>query len=276
MRSKSIYISSGLHLALLVMAMIGMPWLRKDLVLPQPIAVELVDISQLTQTDKPKPPQPKPVEKKEEIPKPPPPPPAAKNSSDEAITPVKDDKKEDDKKKEETIVKKDAPPEKKPPKKDDKKKEKTEPKKDFQSVLKNLENQKDAPKTEDKKIDPHTNEKAQPTEQGTTAPVGEKLTMSEEDALRHQLEQCWNVPFGAKDAENLVVDIIMTIRPDRTLQDAVVADKARYHSDTFFRAAADSAIRAVRNPLCSPFAVPPDKYETWKTTTVTFNPKEMF
>ena len=36
------------------------------------------------------------------------------------------------------------------------------------------------------------------------------------------------------------------------------------------------AMRAVRNPLCSPFELPPDKYEVWKTVTVTFDPSQMF
>jgi len=276
MQKKSVYISAAAHVVLFVIATLSLPWLKRDFVIPPSVSVELVDVAQLTQTNKIAPtPQPKPVEKKEE-PKPPPPPPAAPNQAQEATVPVKAEKKEEDTKKEE-VVDKDAIPEKKKPKKEDKKKiVKEEPKKDFASVLKNLDVKKETPVTPDKQPDLNPDDKPAPTEQGVNAPIGEKLTMSEEDALRHQLEKCWNVPYGAKDAENLVVEIVMTINQDRTLQSARVADTARYNTDSFFRAAADSAMRAVRSPLCSPFEVPPDKYDTWKTTTVTFNPKEMF
>jgi len=125
-------------------------------------------------------------------------------------------------------------------------------------VLKNLEVSKQPPP---------------PQEAAQQAPIGEKMTMSEEDALRSQLEQCWDVPIGAKDVENMTVDIAMVINPDRTLREAHIVDTSRYNSDTTFQALADSALRAVQR--CSPFEVPPDKYNTWNTTTVTFNPKDM-
>lgn len=112
--------------------------------------------------------------------------------------------------------------------------------------------------------------------QGDKASLGESLTMSERDALRRQLEGCWNVPFGARDAESLRVEILLTVNPDRTLKEAKVVDKARYKSDTMFRAAADSALRAVRNPLCMPYDLPHDKAEVWKQVTVTFDPTQMF
>lgn len=278
MRKKSIYISVGFHVAVVILATASVPWLKKDFVIPQPISVEFAEVSKITQTDKiaPQPEEKKKEEKKEEPPKPAP---AAKNTAAEAQVPVKtEEKKEEPPKKEEKkeLVDKNALPDKK--KKDEKKKkettEKEEPKRDFASVLKNLEDKPDA-KSKSKLPDLNLDDKAAPSA-GQNAPIGPKMTMSEEDALRRQLEKCWNVPFGAKDAENLVVEIFMVINPDRTLQSARVVDTARYNTDSFFRAAADSALRAVRSPLCSPFEVPPDKYEVWKATTVTFNPSEMF
>jgi outer membrane biosynthesis protein TonB len=275
MQKRSVYIAAGLHVAIFVLATVSLPWLKRDFDIPQPVSVELVDVSKITQTDKIAP-VPKPPEKKEEKPEPPKPPPSAHNDSSEAVTPVKAEKTEEDKKEEKKeLVDKNALPDKK--KKDDKKKKETtekEPKKDFASVLRNLDDHKE--KTPDKtKPDLNPDEKAKPAT-GQNAPLGTKLTMSEEDALRRQLESCWNVPVGAKDAENLSVDIFMVINPDRTLRSARIVDTSRYNSDTFYRAAADSALRAVMNPKCSPFEVPPDKYDTWKETTVTFNPSEMF
>ena len=106
-------------------------------------------------------------------------------------------------------------------------------------------------------------------------PLSQQLTMSEKDALNKQLGECWSVLAGARMAENLVVDVKLTMNPDRTVQDATVLDQVRYASDSYFQSAADSALRAVRNPHCNPLNLPPDKYEGWKVFTVTFDPKQM-
>ena len=53
-------------------------------------------------------------------------------------------------------------------------------------------------------------------------------------------------------------------------------DQGRYNRDSFFRAAADSARRAVFHPHCNPLALPLDKYDIWKTIIIRFNPREMF
>ncbi len=49
---------------------------------------------------------------------------------------------------------------------------------------------------------------------------------------------------------------------------------SRYNSDSFFRAAADSALRAVHE--CSPLKnLPPEKYDTWHYMELNFDPKDM-
>jgi outer membrane biosynthesis protein TonB len=280
MRLSSLTISTGFHAAVILAAMVGLPWVKKDLVIPAPLMVEFVEIGKVTETTKVAPPAPKPdkqEEKKEE-----PPPPAPKNTAKEATPPAPKKpepapKKEEPKKDSKPEVDPIAKPDKKPPPKKDEKKETAKPKepeRDFNSLLKNLADPKRTPPSAADQPDMGL-KTATPVE-GAQAPLGQKMTMREEDALRSQLERCWNVPFGAKDAQDLNVEIFMVINPDRTLRDARVVDMARYNRDTFFRAAADSALRAVRNPLCSPFALPADKYDVWKTTTVNFNPREMF
>jgi hypothetical protein len=98
--------------------------------------------------------------------------------------------------------------------------------------------------------------------------------MSEIDAIRRQIERCWNVPAGARDAENLIVEIRVRLNPDGSVFQAEILDTVRLASDAFYRAAAESALRAVR--LCSPLQLPPKKYNVWKIVTLRFNPKEMF
>jgi outer membrane biosynthesis protein TonB len=259
MRRSSIYTSAVFHGIMLLIAVFGLPFFaHREFVIPPPITVDLVDISKVTQTDKvvPKPAPPKP-----EPPKPTPPTP--QNTAQQPAPPVKTPPKPEEKKE---TSKAEEIDEAAPPKKEKKEPKKTQeaakpqPQRDFSSVLKNLDVSKEPP--------------APPV--GQNAPLGEKMTMSEADALRAQLEKCWDVPIGAKDIENMAIDIVMVINPDRTLREARVVDTGRYRSDAVFQSVADSALRAVRSPLCSPFQVPPDKYSVWNTVTVTFNPRDMF
>ena len=185
------------------------------------------------------------------------------------------EEKKETKKSEKVLVDPNAHPDKKLTKKEEKKEKVTEEqKKDFDSVLKNLADEKPVPDSAEKKPDMNLNE---PPEEAHNVPLSQRMTMTEMDAFRRQLQECWNFPFyGAKDAENLIVDIKIEVRRDRTLRQASFADTWRYNRDGFYRAAADSAMRAVQNPKCSPFQLPPDKYETWKSMTVTFNPQDIF
>ena len=102
------------------------------------------------------------------------------------------------------------------------------------------------------------------------------LTISEIDLVRQQIAGCWNLPAGAKDAENLVIEIWVAMNPDGTVRQARIKQQQRMLTDSFFRAAAESALRAVLNKRCQPFKLPRKKYDRWKTMTLVFNPKEMF
>ena len=143
----------------------------------------------------------------------------------------------------------------------------------FDSILKDLS------PTEAEFENPAENENADPDalpQPTPDAPLGAQLTMTELDALRYQLMQCWNVPAGAQGAQDLNVEVRITVNPDRTPRNVEIINTSRYNSDPFYRAAADSARRAVLNPSCSPLKLPPEKYDQWKTTIVNFNPSDMF
>jgi hypothetical protein len=100
------------------------------------------------------------------------------------------------------------------------------------------------------------------------------MTTSELDLLRQQFTECWNPPAGAKDAHDLNVEIRIQVNQDATVRSARITSQDRM-GDPFYRAAAESALRAVLNPHCSPLRVPPDKYDLWKDITLTFNPKDL-
>lgn len=102
------------------------------------------------------------------------------------------------------------------------------------------------------------------------------VTSSEIDAVRRQIERCWNLPAGARDASDLKVTIVVDMNVDGTPRRAEIEDEALMQGDAFHRVAAESALRAVLNPRCQPFKLPRDKYERWRTMTIVFDPKDMF
>ncbi|HEU0118182.1 MAG TPA: energy transducer TonB, partial [Alphaproteobacteria bacterium] len=114
----------------------------------------------------------------------------------------------------------------------------------------------------------------QPEQKSQAPTLSTRLSISEEDALRRQISQCWNVGIGAKDADKLIVEVIIDVNPDRTVQHAEVVDQTRMMTDGYFRAAGEAALRALNNPKCSPLELPADKYDQWKKIDFTFDPRD--
>lgn len=270
-RSKGVTYSALLHLLIFVLVFFGLPSFLQSRPPEEPMAitVELLPITEVTNVkpaeqppapqekplDKPEPPKPSPPVKTAEAPPPPPPPPAEKP----VPLPKPEEKKPEPKKEE--------------PKKDEKK---TKPKdEDLAAVLKAVREtaQKNKEeKTEKTEKDAGSQNKSYSTQYDPT----KALSISERDAIRSQIAKCWNVPAGAKDAHELIVVLVLDLEQDGTVIKVALADesKARYSRDSFFRAAADSAMRAVRQ--CSPLKnLPPEKFQTWRSMELTFDPKEM-
>jgi outer membrane biosynthesis protein TonB len=143
----------------------------------------------------------------------------------------------------------------------------------FEALLKNLAAQPTAPAPDAPPQRPRT-ASAKPSSQ-PRAPLGSQLSASEMDMVREQIARCWNVPAGARDAKDLVVEIRVAVDPDGTVRQATIVDQARFGSDPFFRAAAESARRAFFNPMCRPLRLPPEKYAIWKDLVVDFSPKDI-
>lgn len=296
MRRGVIY-SAALHLAVFLIAYIGLPrLLREPVEIEQPIPVEIVTIADKTTPPKaevkpePKPTPPKqamplppapplPEPPKEEVrkveptppapePKPEPPKPEPQQVAQLPPTPTPEPqpkpKPQPEKKPEPTPAPKpivQAPPRSKP---------KPPPDTSVESILKSVEKIK--PRSRTDQADKVIKDLAQATPRVTSS-LDSKMTISEIDAVRRQIERCWNVPAGAKDAKDLIVDIHVTLNPDGSVRAANVVDQARMGSDTFFRAAAESARRAIF--LCSPLKLPPEKYSLWQDMTLSFNPSQI-
>ena len=112
---------------------------------------------------------------------------------------------------------------------------------------------------------------SQKTESGLSG--AEKLTLNEVDAFRAQMRRCWSPPAGAKQAENLVVQVRLSLTPSGAISAGPVVVNRRMLGDPFFRAAAESVLRAIRR--CQPFAMPSEKYASWRNIELTFDPRTM-
>lgn len=273
------------HAVMIAFAIFGMPYISKPPIVPETaISIDIIDlpVDEIAQTNRPpvKAPPPKEppkieeqIAKKSEAPKAPPKVEAKEPPKAVPVKPPPPEKKE--------IVKpkpKVPPPpaealkEPEPEPKPEPKKEEaiTEPQQqDFQSLLKNLQEAEAEPDV------PDINPNAQNAAPSPLAQFSQQMTASEFDALRRQLSRCWSIQAGARYAEDMIVELKMRIGPDRRVISAVVADQMRYNADSFFRAAADSAIRAVHSPMCDPLDLPEDKYEVWKNSAFVFDPSTM-
>lgn len=108
-----------------------------------------------------------------------------------------------------------------------------------------------------------------------TAARSLRLTLSEIQAVRRQIQPCWNFPAGAQNAGALRVRITIWLNRDGSVRDARILDGADFSGNAKLRAAADAGIRAVRNPRCSPLKLPPEKFDQWKVLTIDFDPSKL-
>ena len=101
------------------------------------------------------------------------------------------------------------------------------------------------------------------------------LSLSEEDALKAQIFGCWSIPLGLPYNENLLVRIKLQLNPDGTISQSEILDHARMNKpgQGFYKVLAESALRAVK--LCQPLRVPTTGYERWKELQLNFDAREM-
>lgn len=278
-------IGSGLfHLAIFLFAWFGLPDLfRRELPPETPLVVEVLPLAEITNVPPPKPEPPKVAEKPPEPPKPEPPKP-------EPPKVVEQPKPEPPKPEPPKPVAAPPPPpppppaptlkaELPPPPPPKPKPAPTPPKPqknafDLDSMLKDLTKPKPqaaAPSP----TPPAPQQQAAAPRASTNAPSNPTLpvSMTEMDAIRRHIERCWNPPVGAKDSDKQIIDVKVSLDPDGTVRDARAADQGRMRSDDFYRAAAESAERAIRR--CSPLPIPREKYDQFRDFTMSFNLREM-
>ena len=101
------------------------------------------------------------------------------------------------------------------------------------------------------------------------------LSLSEEDALKAQIFGCWSIPLGLPYDEDLLVRIKLQLKPDGSVISSEIIDHARMNKpgQGFYKVLAESALRAIK--LCQPLRVPTTGYEKWKDLQLNFDAREM-
>jgi colicin import membrane protein len=109
---------------------------------------------------------------------------------------------------------------------------------------------------------------------GTAAGQAQKLTMSWVGALQARIKQCWNVPAGVRDAENIEIRVYFELRKDGTVASLprLLAGPPMANGP----AIAESAIRAIQQ--CQPYTfLPQSEYVGgWDRLDITFSSKDLF
>jgi len=108
---------------------------------------------------------------------------------------------------------------------------------------------------------------------GKKTTSGTKLTLSEMDALRGQIQNNWSIIPGLADAADVRIKVTMQLDQNGDIigEPQVVATGG---SESARRALAGGAKRAIMKSR--PFkGLPPEKYDAWSEVVVNFDPSEM-
>ncbi len=151
----------------------------------------------------------------------------------------------------------------------DKHKKKEPPKPDqLTSILRNVEKLRDQPTRRREPM-------AKAQIQGAANLSASALEQNEmARAIQAQLRNCWRIDPGARGAADIVIEIKVLLNQDGSVRRVDIVDVVRMVQDGFFRSAAENAKRAINR--CSPFQLPPRKYEIWRQLTLRFDPRQMF
>ena len=283
--NRNIFISFGLHIFLVIITAMSLPFLtKKPIDLPPIISVELIQISD--KTNIPFAPKAKKIiekvkEKEKKLISEQAPPKKIKKTKTKTVVSLDKKLEKIDNQKPESL----PLPEKTVKKIETKKETKQNPEKVVTEVKQVSEFEKkdifdpsdiaaliDKSKTEsaetNKKLDKITQDQDKEMSFGG-------LTLSEEDALKAQIFGCWSIPLGLPFNEDLLVRIKLQLEPDGSIIKTEILDHARMNrpGQGFYKVLAESALRAIK--LCQPLRVPSTGYERWKDMQLNFDAREM-
>ena len=264
--NRDIVISFSLHILLVIITAMSLPFLaKKPIDLPPIVSVELIQISD--QTNVPFAPKAKKtiekIKKKKKLVSEQAPPKIVKKQKPDAI-PLPDEKIDK--------VKKIKDKKQNPEKIDNEIKQTSEFEKDSLFDPNNIAALIDKSKVETAETSKKTDKITQDQEKNVDY---KGLSLSEEDALKAQIFGCWSIPLGLPYNENLLVRIKLQLKPDGSIIRSEILDHARMNKpgQGFYKVLAESALRAIK--LCQPLRVPSTGYERWKDLQLNFDAREM-
>ena len=265
--NRSIIISSVLHIILIMITAMSLPFLaKKPIDLPPIVSVELIQITD--KTNIPFAPKAKKIiekikEKEKKLVSEQAPPKKVKKIKPDSV-PMPDDKVQK--------VERQKEDKQNPEKIDEKVKQVSEFEKKELFDPNNIAALIDKSKVETAEIINKSDEITQDQEKNLE---NFGLSLSEEDALKAQIFGCWSIPLGLPYNEDLLVRIKLMLEPDGSVVKTEILDHARMNKpgQGFFKVLAESALRAVK--LCQPLRVPTSGYERWKELQLNFDAREM-
>ena len=265
--NRNIIISFGLHISLVIITAMSLPFLsKKPLDLPPIVSVELIQITD--KTNIPFAPKAKKIiekikEKEKKLVSEQAPPKIVKKEKPDAV-PLPDKKIEK--------IKEIKDKKQNPEKVETEVKQVSEFEKkelfDTNSIAALIDKSKVESAETNKKLDKMTQDQDKSIDFGG-------LSLSEEDALKAQIFGCWSIPLGLPYNENLLVRIKLQLKPDGSIIRSEILDHARMNKpgQGFYKVLAESALRAIK--LCQPLRVPSTGYERWKELQLNFDAREM-
>ena len=282
--NRSIIASSVLHLALIFITALSLPFLaKKPLDIPPIVSVELIQIAE--KTNIPFAPKARKIiekekEKEKKLVSEQAPPKKVKKTKTKTVVSL-DQKKQKIENQiaeaiplpEKTVKKIDTKKENKqnPEKVDDEVKQVSEFEKKDLFDLNNIASLIDKSKIDSAEVVKKNDDISQDQDRN----IEKGLTLSEEDALKAQIFGCWSIPLGLPYNEDLLVRIKLMLEPDGSVRKTEILDHARMNKpgQGFYKVLAESALRAVK--LCQPLRVPTTGYERWKELQLNFDAREM-
>ena len=283
--NRSLIISSGLHVALIILTALSLPFLaKKPIDLPPIISVELIQITE--KTNIPFAPKAKKIiekvkEKEKQLVSEQAPPKKIEKTKTKTVVSIDQNNETIDNQTPEAL----PLPEKTVKQIKTKEEKKQNPEKVDEEVKQVSEFEKkelfdpnsiaaliDKSKQDTAEIKTQKNLVSQDQEKNIE---NSSLSLSEEDALKAQIFGCWSIPLGLPYDENLLVRIKLKLKPDGSVLDSEILDHARMNKpgQGFYKVLAESALRAIK--LCQPLRVPSTGYERWKDLQLNFDAREM-
>ena len=100
-----------------------------------------------------------------------------------------------------------------------------------------------------------------------------ELSQTELDKIKNYVGKCWETSIGASEVK-MIIPLKVSANIDGSINSVEIVENSIYLKDSFYRATADSARRAVLE--CSPLPLPKNKAELFKSFIFDFDPSFIY